>query len=158
DYISTSFGSDNLAHGVFSTATAPTSGTNCSSVLDNCREPTDSFISGLAAGGPLSSDGDPVLFGGNHKGGASLWNVVDNNGSKHPDYLFASPVRAAGECQRLSAHCCAGVQADQTRASRTPVQPNSPLWAAFLPPAAWGLEGVGRLPFISPVRSTGEAP
>lgn len=29
DYISTSFGSDNLAHGVFSTASAPTSGTSC---------------------------------------------------------------------------------------------------------------------------------
>src|ERR1051326_6630221 len=30
DYISTSYGSDNLAHGVFDTASAPTSGTNCS--------------------------------------------------------------------------------------------------------------------------------
>ena len=85
DYISTSYGSDNLAHGVFATASAPTSGTSCSSVLDNCNEPTDTFTSGLASGS-LSGANDPVLFSG--KGGAdanSLWNVVDNNGSKHRD-------------------------------------------------------------------------
>jgi hypothetical protein len=86
DYISTSYGSDNLAHGVFATASAPTSGTSCSSVLDNCREPTSTFTSGLAAGGSLSGAASPVLFSGN--GGAnanSLWNVVDNNGAKHRD-------------------------------------------------------------------------
>jgi hypothetical protein len=84
DYISTSYGSDNLAHGVFSTASAPSSGTSCSSVLDNCNEPTSTFASGLAASGSASSANDPVLFSGN--GGANannLWNVVDNNGSKH---------------------------------------------------------------------------
>ena len=86
DYISTSYGSDNLAHGVFATATAPTSGTNCSDALDNCAEPMDTFVSGLAAGGSASSAGNPVLFGGNGGGNAnSLWNVVDNNGSKHRD-------------------------------------------------------------------------
>ena len=83
--VSTSFGSDNLAHGIFSTATAPISGASCSSVRDNCREPTDSFVSDLAAGGARSSAADPVRFGGNHKRSASLWNVVDNNGSKHRD-------------------------------------------------------------------------
>jgi hypothetical protein len=86
DYISTSYGSDNLAHGVFATASAPTSGTSCSSVLDNCREPTATFASGLGAGGALSGAADPVRFSG--KGGAdanSLWKVVDNNGSKHRD-------------------------------------------------------------------------
>src|SRR3989440_12085708 len=84
DYISTSYGSDNLAHGVFATATAPTSGTSCSSVLDNCNEPTDTFVSGLAVAGSASSAADEVLFGGNGGAGAqSLWNVVDNNGSKH---------------------------------------------------------------------------
>jgi hypothetical protein len=84
DYISTSFGSDNLAHGVFATASAPTSGTSCSFVPDNCREPMDTFVSGLAAGGTASGADSPVLFSGN--GGAkanSLWKVVDNNGSKH---------------------------------------------------------------------------
>jgi hypothetical protein len=86
DYISTSYGSDNLAHGVFATASAPTSATSCSAVLDNCREPMDTFVTGLGAGGSLSGAGSPVLFSGN--GGAnanSLWNVVDNNGAKHRD-------------------------------------------------------------------------
>jgi len=46
DYISTSYGSDNLAHGVFATASAPTSGTTCGAVLDNCREPMATFVSG----------------------------------------------------------------------------------------------------------------
>jgi BNR repeat-like domain len=86
DYISTSYGSDNLAHGVFATASAPTSGTSCSSVLDNCREPMDTFVAGLGAAGTVSGAESPVLFSGN--GGAnanSLWHVVDNNGSKHRD-------------------------------------------------------------------------
>jgi len=86
DYISTSFGSDNLAHGVFATATAPTSGTSCGSVLDNCNEPTSTFASGLAGGGAASGAGSQVLFAGNGNiNAASFWNVVDNNGSKHRD-------------------------------------------------------------------------
>jgi len=84
DYISTSYGSDNLAHGVFSTATAPTTGTSCSSVLDNCNEPTDTFATGLALSGSLSGANDPVLFAGNGNVNAqNFWNVVDNNGIKH---------------------------------------------------------------------------
>jgi hypothetical protein len=86
DYISTSYGSDNLAHGIFATASAPTSGTSCSSVVDNCVEPTSTFASGLAAGGTVSGAESPVLFSGN--GGANannLWNIVDNNGAKHRD-------------------------------------------------------------------------
>jgi hypothetical protein len=86
DYISTSFGSDNRARGVFAIASAPSSGTSCSSVLDNCNEPMATFATGLAAGGTLSGANSPVLFSG--KGGAdasSLWKVVDNNGSKHRD-------------------------------------------------------------------------
>jgi BNR repeat-like domain len=85
DYISTSYGSDNLAHGVFATASKPTSGTNCSDVLDNCLEPTDTFSSGLAATGSASSATGPVLFGGNNGNSSSLWNVVNNNGRKHRD-------------------------------------------------------------------------
>ena len=85
DYISTSFGSDNLAHGVFATASAPSSGSSCSSVLDNCNEPTSTFASGLGAGS-LTSVNDQVLFGGNGNGNAnSLWNEVDNNGIRHRD-------------------------------------------------------------------------
>ena len=88
DYISTSYGSDGLAHGVFATATAPTTGasTSCSSPLDNCAEPTSTFTSGLAAGGSASGADSPVLFSGTSKGSPqSMWNVVDNNGAKHRD-------------------------------------------------------------------------
>ncbi len=85
DYISTSFAADGLAHGVFATATAPTAGTSCGAVLDNCNEPMSTFGS-VAASGSASGAGSPVLFSGN--GGAdanNLWNVVDNNGAKHRD-------------------------------------------------------------------------
>jgi hypothetical protein len=88
DYISTSYGSDNLAHGVFGAAFAPTTGTTTScttTALDNCNAPIDTFTPGLAAGS-LSSANDPVLFAG--QGGtdaASLWNIVDNNGIMHRD-------------------------------------------------------------------------
>src|SRR5207248_1722893 len=82
DYISTSYGSDNLAHGVFATASTPTSGTNCSDVPDNCVEPMDTFSTGLAASGSASSAGDPVVFGGG-AGNVNLWKVDFNNGRKH---------------------------------------------------------------------------
>src|SRR5262245_30482074 len=86
DYISTSYGSDNLAHGVFATVSTGSSGTSCSSVLDNCVEPIATFGTGLAAGGSASSANDQVVFSGNGGTNAqSLWNVVDNNGSKHRD-------------------------------------------------------------------------
>ncbi|HLV97082.1 MAG TPA: sialidase family protein [Ktedonobacterales bacterium] len=64
DYISTSYGSDNLAHGVFGTASAPTTGssTSCSTTaLDNCVAPISTFVTGLAASGARSSAGDHVL-------------------------------------------------------------------------------------------------
>jgi hypothetical protein len=86
DYISTSYGSDNLAHGIFSAASAPTtgSGTSCSTTaLDNCMEPTDTFASGLAAGGSASGASSQVLYSGSNSGSHSLWKVVDNNGAKH---------------------------------------------------------------------------
>jgi hypothetical protein len=84
DYISTSYGSDNLAHGVFAAASAPTAGTSCSAVLDNCAESMKTFASGLAASGSASGAASPVLFAGTGSGNAqSLWNVVNNNGAKH---------------------------------------------------------------------------
>lgn len=87
DYISTSYGSDNLAHGIFATVTAGGSGTGCSTgALDNCNVPIATFASGLALGGAASGANDPVLFSGN--GGAkaqNLWNIVDNEGIKHRD-------------------------------------------------------------------------
>ena len=88
DYISTSYGSDNLARGVFGAANTPTTGatTSCStSALDNCRAPIDTFTPGLASGS-LSGANDPVLFTGNGGAGAqNLWNIVDNEGIKHRD-------------------------------------------------------------------------
>ena len=85
DYISTSYGADNLAHGIFGAAFALTSGTSCSSVLDNCNAPIDTFTPGLASGS-ASSANDQVLFTGNGGTNAnSLWNIVDNNGIKHRD-------------------------------------------------------------------------
>jgi hypothetical protein len=87
DYISTSYGSDNLAHGIFATVTAGTSGTGCSTgALDNCNVPIATFAGGLASSGSASSANDPVLFSGN--GGAdaqNFWNLVDNNGIQHRD-------------------------------------------------------------------------
>jgi hypothetical protein len=89
DYISTSFGSDNLARGIFGAALTPTTGaaTSCTtSALDNCVAPIDTFTPGAAVGGTATGLGDEVLFTGN--GGAdaaSLWNIVDNNGIKHRD-------------------------------------------------------------------------
>jgi BNR repeat-like domain len=82
DYISTSYGLDNLAHGIFATATAPTAGANCSDVPDDCGEPMSTFASGLAAGS-VAAAADPVLVGGAAVGAHNLWNVVDNSGVKH---------------------------------------------------------------------------
>ena len=72
DYISGSYGSDNLAHGVYTIASAPTtgSGTSCTtSALDNCNEPVDSFATGLASGTVVAPHG-PILSpppnGGSH--------------------------------------------------------------------------------------------
>jgi hypothetical protein len=86
DYISTSYGADNVAHGVFATVTAGNSGTGCSSgALDNCVEPIATFATG-AAGGSASSANDQVLFQGNGGTNAqSFWNIVDNEGIRHRD-------------------------------------------------------------------------
>jgi BNR repeat protein len=87
DYISTSYTSDNLAHGIFGAANTPTTGpaTTCSSTLDNCLAPIDTFTPGLASG-EASGLNDPVLHTGNGGAGAeNLWNIVDNNGIKHRD-------------------------------------------------------------------------
>ena len=81
DYISTSYGSDGLAHGVFMTASTPTSGTTCGAVLDNCNEPADSPSTGLAiAGGSASSAGDQVVFHSHvNPNNPHLW-APDKNG------------------------------------------------------------------------------
>lgn len=80
DYISSSYGSDNLAHGVFMTATAPTSGTTCGAVLDNCNEPADTPGTGLAAvGGGVTSFGDPVVYHSHvNPNNPHLWDLNKN--------------------------------------------------------------------------------
>lgn len=78
DYISTSYGSDNLAHGVFMTASTPSSGTTCGST-DNCNEPADSPASGLALSGAASSAGDTVVFQGHPGGLGHLWDPLRHN-------------------------------------------------------------------------------
>lgn len=84
DYISTSYGSDNLAHAAFATASAPASGTNCGDVADNCNEPMDSTASGQALlGGTVSSAGDPVYSTGSSDNAAHLWDAVQGNGVRH---------------------------------------------------------------------------
>jgi len=84
DYISTSFGSAGAAFGVFATATAPSPGTNCSDVLDNCNEPMDTTTSGQAAlGGSISSAGAPVLYGGSNGNNGNDWVLVAANGARH---------------------------------------------------------------------------
>jgi hypothetical protein len=88
DYISTSYGSDNLAHGIFGLATTPTTGaaTSCTtSALDNCVAPIATFTPGLALASTATA-ADPVLFAGNSDVNAqNLWNIVDNNGIQHRD-------------------------------------------------------------------------
>lgn len=88
DYISTSFGSDNRAHGVYGAAHAPTTGPSsaCSlKAVDNCDAPIETFTSDVV-GGSLTGAKDQVLFAGTGGTAAqSSWNIVDNNGSKHRD-------------------------------------------------------------------------
>ena len=85
DYISTSYGSDNLAHGVFATAVSCRRARDELQLacLDNCKSRwTPSRRA--SAGGSASRRATRSCSRGN--GGAnanSLWNVVDNNGIKH---------------------------------------------------------------------------
>jgi hypothetical protein len=76
-------GTDNLAHGVFATASTPASGTRCSAdAVDNTGEPMSTFASGLASGSLATANDHPVLIAGTSGTDAnSLWNVVDNNGA-----------------------------------------------------------------------------
>ena len=72
DYISTSFGSDGLAHPVIVVAKAPTAGgSNCATATPNCDQATYSPTTGLAASGGTAVANDPVLFTGSAGGGHS---------------------------------------------------------------------------------------
>jgi hypothetical protein len=74
DYISTSFGSDGLAHPAIAVANAPTAGgSDCATATPNCDQALYSPTSGLpAAGGPVVAS-DPVLFTGSVGAGHSAF-------------------------------------------------------------------------------------
>ena len=56
DYISTSFGSDGLAHGVFAVANAPTAGgSDCATATPNCDQATYTPASGLVLGAAVNA-------------------------------------------------------------------------------------------------------
>lgn len=88
DYISSSFGSDGLAHGIVVVAKAPSTGstTGCTtSGLDNCDQSVATFAEPVGSAALLAATG-PVLFTGTGGSKAqSFWNIVDNNGAKHRD-------------------------------------------------------------------------
>jgi len=74
DYISTSFGSDGLAHPAFAVAKAPTAGgSNCASATPNCDQALYSPSSGLAAAAGSAVANDPVLFTGSVGPGRSAF-------------------------------------------------------------------------------------
>jgi hypothetical protein len=63
DYISTSFGSDGLAHPVFTVANAPTTGgSDCATATPNCDQAGYSPTTGLPAAAGTAVANDPVLF------------------------------------------------------------------------------------------------
>jgi hypothetical protein len=65
DYISTSFGSDGLAHPAIAVANAPTAGgSDCATATPNCDQALYSPTAGLAAAAGSAVANDPVLFTG----------------------------------------------------------------------------------------------
>jgi hypothetical protein len=74
DYISTSFGSDGLAHPAFSVAGAPTArGSDCATATPNCDQALYSPATGLAAASGGIVANDPVLFTGSVGAGHSAF-------------------------------------------------------------------------------------
>jgi hypothetical protein len=74
DYISTSFGSDGLAHPAFAVANAPTAGgSDCATATPNCDQALYSPATGLAATGGSVVASDPVRFTGSVGRGKSAF-------------------------------------------------------------------------------------
>src|SRR5215218_2194027 len=72
DYISTSFGSDGLAHPAFTVAFAPTAGgVDCATATPNCDQALYSPTSGLPANGGTAVASDPVIVTGSAGHGRS---------------------------------------------------------------------------------------
>ena len=77
DYISTSFGSDGLAHPAIAVANAPTlGGSDCQTATPNCDQALYSPSSGLAAAAGSAVANDPVVFSGSAGPGASAFKHV----------------------------------------------------------------------------------
>src|ERR687888_115144 len=75
DYMSSSFGSDTLAHPVFAEAYAPTTG-DCVTSTPNCNQPLETPTSGLAAAAGANVANDPVVYSGPSLHGRSAFNLV----------------------------------------------------------------------------------
>jgi hypothetical protein len=74
DYISTSFGSDGLAHPAFALANRPSGGGgDCAAATPRCDQALYSTAAGLPAAGGSVVANDPVQFTGQVKGGASAF-------------------------------------------------------------------------------------
>jgi hypothetical protein len=74
DYISTSFGSDGLAHPAFAIANAPPSGGNdCATATPNYDQALYTTATGLAAAGGAAVADEPVLFNGRVAPGVSAF-------------------------------------------------------------------------------------
>jgi hypothetical protein len=74
DYISTSFGSDGLAHPAFAVANRPNGGGgDCAAATPKCDQALYSTTAGLPAAGGSVVARDPVLFTGKVRGGASAF-------------------------------------------------------------------------------------
>jgi hypothetical protein len=74
DYISTSFGSDGLAHPAFAVAKVPTAGgTDCATATPNCDQALYSPTAGLAASGGTVVANDRVVFTGKVAPGVSAF-------------------------------------------------------------------------------------
>ncbi len=73
DYISTSFGSDGLAHPAFAVANVPTAGSNCATATPTCDQALYSPATGLAASGGAVVANDSVQFTGSVGSGHSAF-------------------------------------------------------------------------------------
>ena len=74
DYISTSYGSDGLAHPAFAESYLPPTG-DCVTSTPNCNQPLESTTTGLAAAAGANVANDPVVFTRKSNGGASAFHA-----------------------------------------------------------------------------------
>jgi hypothetical protein len=75
DYISTSFGSDGLAHPAFAESYAPPTG-DCVTSTPNCNQPLESTTTGLAAAAGANVANDPVVFTGKTNRGTAAFHTA----------------------------------------------------------------------------------